>query len=215
MTEQEYVKRLANEAHDTVDLLSSQRKGELERRVCAAFLRCLRVDFSPEEIATPESDPPDVVFRGARFEVMTVLDEGRKMQADWKNEASRRDAAETLEDLGEPYTPSVAMPAGEVVFLVNTELNKKASHYGSKTCSGLDALVYLNLLKSHLYPLSDVKVPLELRSQGWRSVCFVFPPCSSVVCATPEAPNFLRQLHGQVRMCDLQQWQIWDRMFDI
>ena len=82
MHESESIRRLRAEAHDTVDMFA-YRKRELERRVVAAFLRCLGVDFSPDALVTPERDPPDVIFRDARFEVMTAFDEGRRMHADW------------------------------------------------------------------------------------------------------------------------------------
>lgn len=196
MNEREYLQQLADEAHDTVGMLSSHRKAERERRACAAFLRCLGVHFSPNELVTPESDPPDVVFRDARFEVMVVLDRGRKMHADWKKEASRRDSAQTLDDLVEPYHPTVPMSFEEAVCLVVAELGPKGSHYGPRTCSQLDALVYVDCQGRHLYPISEASLPRELRAQGWRSVCVLFPPYSYVLFALPEAPEFLRDLEG-------------------
>jgi len=81
MDEQEHLRQLTDEARDMVDMLSSPRKSERERRVVAAFLRCLGVGFCPVELIAQESDPPDVVFRDARFEVMICRDEGRKMPA--------------------------------------------------------------------------------------------------------------------------------------
>lgn len=199
MNEKEYVEKLAEQADDTVDLLSSRRKGERDRIICAAFLRCLGVNFSPEEITLPESDPPDVVFRDARFEVMIIPDEDRKMHAEWKAEASKRHAATRLHDLGETYHPSSPMEPAEVADLLVARLAKKASHYGPKTCSELDALVYINLQKKHLYPASQIEVPKELRSQGWRSVSFIFSPYSHVVFTTSEAPDILRGYEGHIK----------------
>ncbi|HXV84222.1 MAG TPA: DUF1780 domain-containing protein [Candidatus Binatia bacterium] len=112
MNEREYLRQLGDEAHHAVDMFSSHRKAERERRACAAFLRCLGVLFSSNELVTPESDPPDVIFQNARFEVMVVLDKERKMHADWKKEASRRDSAQTLDDLVEPHHPSGLCPLG-------------------------------------------------------------------------------------------------------
>jgi len=196
MNEREYCQQFSDEAHDTVDMLSSHRKAERERRACAAFLRCLGVHFSLNELVTPESDPPDVVFRDARFEVMVVLDKGRKMHADWKKEASRRDSAQTLDDLVEAYHPSGPISFEEAVCLVVAELGPKASHYGPRTCSHLDALVYVDCQGRHLYPMSEASLPRELRAQGWRSVSVLFPPYSYVLFALPEAPEFLRNLEG-------------------
>ena len=199
INERDYLRRLADEAHDTADLLSSRRKAERERRTCAAFLRCLRVHFSPPELVSPESDPLDVVFRDAHFEVMIMLDQGRKMHVDWKEKAARRDSAQTLDELVESYRPSVPISVEETVRLVVAELDPKASYYGSKTCSHLDALVYVNYQGRHMYSLSEARVPGELRSQGWRSVCVLFPPYSHVLFASPPAPELLRHLKGSIR----------------
>ena len=192
-------------------MLSSHRKGERERRAVAAFLRCLGMNFSPEELVAPECDPPDVMFRDARLEVMIMLDEGRKMHADWKKKAGQRDSAQSLEELGESYHPSIPVPFQGVVSLVVAELEQKASHYGTNTCAQLDALLYVNLLGKHLYPLSKAHVPEELRAQGWGSVCFLVAPYSHVLAVTPESPEFLRQYEGSTR----QECQNPDTMFDV
>jgi hypothetical protein len=154
------------------------------------------VDFSPDEVVTPESDPPDVVFRDARLEVMIVLDKGRKMHAAWKKEANRRDSAQTLNDLVELYPSSVPISFEEAVSRVVAELGPKASHYGPKHMFTADALVYIDRQGRHLYPLSEASVPGDLRGQGWRSVSFLFPPYSHVLFAAPEAPEFLLELEG-------------------
>lgn len=211
MDEREYRRQLAAPAHDTVDMLSSHRKGERERRAVAAFLRCLGVDFFPDELVTPERDPPDVIFRDARFEAMIMLDVGRKMHADWKNKVEQRDSAQSLEELVESYHPSAPIPFQDVVSLVIAELRQKASHYGPNTCSQLDALLYINLLGRYLYPLSEAHAPEELHAQGWRSVCFLFAPYSHVLTVTPEGPEFLRQYEGSTR----QECQNRDVMFDL
>ena len=122
MDERDYLRQLADKAHDTLHMLSSHRKAERERRACAAFLRCLGVYFSPHELVSPQNDPPDVLFRDTGFEVMIILDNGRKMHADWKKEASRRNSAQTLDDLVEPYHPSVPTSVEEAVRLIVAEL---------------------------------------------------------------------------------------------
>src|SRR5262245_31430472 len=211
MDEREYVRQLAADAHKTVEMLSSHRKVERERRVVAAFLRCLGVDFSPEELVATECDPPDVMFRDARFEVMIVLDEGRRMHADWKKKAEQRDCAQSLEEVVESYHPSSPVPFQDIVSLVIAELGETASHYGPNTCSQLDALLYINLLGKYPHPLSKAYVPEELHAQGWRSVCFLFAPYSHVLAVTPKPPEFLHQHEGRTR----QECQNPDIMFDL
>jgi hypothetical protein len=210
MDEREYIRQLAAEADDTVDMLSSHRKGERERGAVAAFLRCFGVDFSACELITPARDPPDVIFRGARFEVMIILDEGRKMHDDWKKKADQRHSAQSLEELFEPYRPR-AIALQDVIPLLVGRLAQKASHYGPDTCSQLDALVYINFLKKGLCRLSEADVPEELRAQHWRSVCFLFPPHSHVLAVTAQSPEFLRRYEGSTR----QECQNWGVMFDL
>lgn len=211
MTERDYIRRLADDAHDTVDLLSSRRKGERERCMCAAFLRSLGVGFSPCELIVPKSDPPDVIFRDARFELMIMLDAGREMHADWKALAEQRDTAKSLDELQERHLPSVPMALAEVVNRITAELAQKASRYDTNTRSGLDALVYFNLRGRHLDPGSRADVPVGLRSQGWRSVSFIFPPYSQVLLAAPTAPSFLRECEGSIR-CE---WGNCDTLFEL
>jgi hypothetical protein len=85
MTHEEFealwLESLRAEATDTVGLLGNARKQERERRTCAAFLRCLGVDFSADQIAASTTEPPDVVFRQALFEITIVLPPSRRMES--------------------------------------------------------------------------------------------------------------------------------------
>lgn len=125
--------------------------------MCAAFLRSLGVGFSPRELTAPKIDPPDVIFRDARFEVMVMLDAGRKVHAEWKARAKQRDTAKSLEGLLEPHYPTVPMDLAEVVDRITSALAQKGSHYDSKTRSGLDALMHVNLRERHFDPGSRAK----------------------------------------------------------
>lgn len=211
MDDQEYMQQMADEAFDTVDMLSSHRKGERERRTVAAFLRCLGVEFTPDELISSQSDPPDVIFRDGRFEVMLTLDGGRKMHADWKKKAAHCCSVQSIEALVEPYRPSAPMSWQELMPLIAGELDKKVSRYASKTCTQLDVLLYLNLRRRHLDPTSVVPIAGQLASQGWRSVCILFPPCSCVLSTTSESPAFLCQREGRTS----QECQNWCGMFDL
>lgn len=166
MTEREYMLRLADDARETADLLSPRRKRERERRVCAAFLHCFGVDFSPHELTVPETDPPDVIFRDAKLEVTIMLDAGRKIDADRKARAKQRDAAKTPEELLEPYHPTAPMALTEVVDRITAELAQTAAHYGSKVRLGLstsDRGIPIRNLAWNLR--QDVELPTGLRLQ--------------------------------------------------
>ena len=199
MKDREYLERLVLDAQDTIYFLSSERKPERERRTCAAFLRCLGINFTPKEIVSVKTDPPDVTFRSAHFEVVEVLDEGRKRHDEWKSEHQRRLTAEGLDDLVEPYRPPEPTPFADILNLIINALAKKSARYGETVCLELDALVYVNLLSNVLDPKSPIPNSDELPVQGWRSVSMIMPLYSHVFLARESAPQILRDLVGETK----------------
>ena len=92
-------------------------------------------------------------------------------------------------------------------------LAEKASHYGVKNCSTLDALVYVDLSGRHLWPLEaalEPKTADELTRQGWRSVSMVFLPYGAVLAAKPDAPPWLKDKVKRI----LHEWPHPDGWFD-
>jgi putative endonuclease (uncharacterized protein DUF1780) len=65
----EHIEKVMAEAREARSLWSNAKKPERERMVVRAFLRCIGISFSESEIRSREDDPPDVMFREARFEV--------------------------------------------------------------------------------------------------------------------------------------------------
>jgi hypothetical protein len=188
----------------TRNLWSNENKPERERMIVRAFLRCIGVAFTDDEIRSSHRDPPDVVFREAQFEVMEDLggrkrgDECRKRQRKWAQ-------AERLSDLAEPYTPSEPMPMAEAFPRSVDALAKKATHYGSGVCAQLDALLYLDLAGQHLWPLEqplDREAAAKATAQGWRSVSLLFPPYGAAIHTRSCAPGFLKDAAGEA----LAQW---------
>jgi hypothetical protein len=88
--EHTWIASLLENAEDTLDLFY-KRKPESERLACAAFLRCLQIEFGPGQITStnPGDEPPDVLFDGAAFEITQVLDSGRRMHAEWKSRVEK------------------------------------------------------------------------------------------------------------------------------
>lgn len=78
MTHEEFealwLESLSDQAADTVDLLGNARKQEREKRTCAAFLRCAGINFNADLIISSTTEPPDVLFNSAHFEITIVLD---------------------------------------------------------------------------------------------------------------------------------------------
>src|SRR5258706_15544341 len=142
---EEYRRELLEYDRETVRFLSNPQKPERERSVCAAFLRCLGVDFAVAELV-PDADPPDVRFREAYFEVRDILDAGRKPDGEAKAWVKRDEQAQTIDDvLLPPWRPRTPCTYAEVFSHVTQGLAQKASQYGVAGCATYDALVYVRL----------------------------------------------------------------------
>ncbi|MDF5995192.1 DUF1780 domain-containing protein [Pseudomonas aeruginosa] len=90
MNEADYLRLLTRQAEQANDFLSNARKWDRERWVCQRFLEALNVPYRQEDFAAPGEQPPDVLFKGAGFEVFFVLDEGRRLNEEWREELTRR-----------------------------------------------------------------------------------------------------------------------------
>jgi hypothetical protein len=208
---EEYRRELTAYDRETLHFLSNQKKSERERCVCAAFLRCLGVDFSVAElVAVPESQsPPDVTFREACFEVCDVLDAGRRPHDEAQARVEHLEQAKTIEDVLVPVRRRVPLTYVEVFHHVTEALAKKAARYGIAVCATLDALVYVRLQNMFLDGGSSLPSCAALTKQGWRSVSFVMPPYSHVIHAGEGAPAFLGAFVRQTR----QEWHEPDTFF--
>jgi hypothetical protein len=94
--------------------------------------------------------------------------------------------------------------------LVADTLAKKAAHYGN--CTGLDALVNVDLGDRYLWPLEGAlktKVAAQLNRHGWRSVSMLSVPYGLVLCAGAGAPHFLADKVGR----PLHEWDKLDGWF--
>ena len=212
MNEREYIEDLVKHAEDNVRFLSNERKEERERSVCAAFLRCLGIEFSTKEIKSSEDEPPDVVFRDARFEVREILNKGRRRHDEMKVKRERLSNAKTLDDVSEPPPKlPVPLPYEKVIGIVSSALNRKAQRYSQNVRANLDALVYVNLVGKFL----DIDSPLPsldpLRSQEWRSVSIFFHSSALVLYAKPLGPAFLRNVVGRT----MAEWNSSFGLFDL
>jgi len=93
-----YVDDLIKHTEDSITFFSNSMKSERERSVCAAFLRCLGIDFSAEEIVAKRNDPPDVVFRQANFEIRELYEVGRKRHDEYRERLEELKQAKTMDD---------------------------------------------------------------------------------------------------------------------
>ena len=136
MTHKEFqalcLESLRDEAADTVDLLSSARKQERERRTCAAFLRCAGIDFTTDQIVSSATEPPDVVFNQTLFEITIVLAPGRKIHAEWRSTTARRTSTQRIGDLIEPYAPPEVLTRESIVHLIAPASKVKSERYTAR-----------------------------------------------------------------------------------
>jgi hypothetical protein len=219
--DKKYLKAIRDDYRETVHLLSREMKSERECMVCRAFLRCAGIPFTKESIKVSRDEPPDVLFDSARFEVMIILDEDRRMDREWKEKVQRVENAQCSEDLWLPPPSPKFIRLAQLIPLVTEKLKVKFERYGKRgiSCGDLDALVYLNLLETYVVPTSPTpgviteEVDTEnLNVQGWRSVSILMTfspsenpdfqgwPChhACVLTTTSTAPRFIRELVHQI-----------------
>ena len=214
VNEEEYINKVRMRAVETVRFFSNDMKANRERIGCADFLRALGIGFSSEDLVAlpPKDSPPDVIFCKARFEVCEALDKERKRHDESKAHLERLKGARRIEDtyLGK-VEPRKPLSYGEAYAKVIEVLTKKFKRYGLKVCSGLDALVLINLVDKTLNLNVSPPACDALLAQGWRSVSFFRFPYSHVIHATEAAPDFLRRFEGQTR----QEFNNWDEFSEL
>lgn len=190
--------------------LSDALKPERERDVCRAFLRCVGIPFLEREIIAPASEPVDVSFREARFQVREMMETGRRRGDEWKKNQERWNRARSLDGALTAWRPKPAkMSFTELMAALTSALDTKSRKYGAQ-CRTLDALVYVNLTMTRvLDPTSAPSDTSALEAQGWRSVAMVFPPWGFVVISGADAPAFLRSRVGRA----LREWSDLDELW--
>lgn len=195
-----YLALLRTHAAETRTLFSNPMKPERERMVVRAYLRCLGIPFTEDEIVSSTDELVDVLVGDVRFQIRDILG-GRLRGKEWAEREQRYQAAKTASDVRDPYTPSVAIPLDKAAKMVVDALAGKARHYAPASIATLDALVYLDLANSHLGRLDHPPTPAvidELTCQGWRSVSLLAIPYGAVLMTSASAPEFLKIKSGLV-----------------
>lgn len=207
--EAEYLRKLREHVGETRRIFSNKRKPERERMVCRAFLRCVGIEFDDKEIMPSDTEPIDVIFRAAKFQIRELMEPDRKRGDELKEFQQKVEDATSIEDLATPYSPPRPLSFQELVPELTKALSEKAVKYGTG-CRDLDALIYVNLEGRHLDADSVMADLSKLRGQGWRSVSVLFPPYSVVLFADSTAPNLIQITAGR----PISKWDNWDTLFD-
>ena len=168
-----------------------------ERYTASSFIENFRIDFTDDELISPDEDPPDILFRDIRFEIKEILDPGRRRHAEYKAELKRAKALTDTKDSFRMFTPKDAhvLDVFDRCEAAAKELEKK---YPDTVRTGLDLLFYINLQQvTHLieepFPSTN-----RLSHLGWRSVSFVMGQRSSCLFARADAPDLIRSALGRI-----------------
>jgi len=211
--DRKYLQKLKDHASDTRTFLSNKMKSERERAVCRAFLRTIGISFEESEIIVPSTEPADVSFRTARFQIRDLLEPDRKRGDDWKKREQKYLTAKSLDDVMVPAPLPIALGFDRLVPELEITLSAKAQKYKRNYkdgCTEIDALIYVDL-KDRFLAVNSRMPDLEgLKSQGWRSVSLLFSPFGVVLFTGPTAPEFLRGIPPGPHM----EWQDIDTLFE-
>jgi len=180
----------------SIEFFASRNRPERERWVAREFVRNLNVRARESSFVSPADDPPDVLYRGCRFEVKEVLDPGRRRHQEYRDELAKANAATNSSDLLKSYTPKEISPA-EVGKLVLGQVQALSRKYEPTLKRSLDLLVYVNLLE-HTLDGEDMPAFEEFSGRGWRSISALIGRCSIVFYAGRGAPRLLRRGQGHL-----------------
>lgn len=187
--ERKYIDDLIRQTKDSIQYFSNHSKRIRERSVCAAFLRCLGIEFTLKEIQSNKDDPPDVVFRSARLEVFELYDERRKRHDEYKERLKELEKAKRVEDAYVAVHQPKPISYSTLLSQILIDLRPKGSKYGRSQCSDLDALVYIGIPGWFLDISSPIPETKELLNQGWRSLSFVIIPYTHIVFCETKCSN--------------------------
>ncbi len=205
MDDSDYLRLLTHQAEQANAFLSNARKWERERWVCQRLLQALNVRHHLDEFSASGQEPPDVLFREASFEVFFVLDEGRRLNDEWRAELDRRRSAFSLSQLVRREARPKRIGAAELQARLAPTLRKKAHNYLERGLDPgeLDLLAFVSLKRAVPDFNSHFPPPTEYLRQGWRSLSLVGPTFARVLFAHPDAPAFLRNNLGRSVLFDV------------
>jgi hypothetical protein len=205
MDDSDYLRLLTIQAEQANAFLSNARKWERERWVCQRLLQGLNIPHRNEDFTPAGQEPPDVLFRDASFEVFFVLDEGRRLNDEWREELQRRRSAFSLSQLVRREAKPKRISAHELLQRLAPTLRKKAHNYRERglDLGELDIIAFASLKREVLDLNSHFPPPTEYLRQGWRSLSLVGPTFARVLFAHPDAPDFLRTNLGRSVLFDV------------
>jgi hypothetical protein len=190
MPNEDFLNDLRTGLQESIKYFNVENKSEREIWICKEFLRNFGTHFRQYEVVASSDEPPDVIFRSAKFEIKEILDPGRKRHKEYKLDFEKALAAKSADELLKDFSPK-DISIQEVLDKVNKLLNKTNLHYPQALRRSLDLLVYVNLLE-HRLGSGDMSCADDLPAHGWRSISILFGWHSIVFDAKIDAPKSLK-----------------------
>lgn len=186
------IKERVQSLEESVQFFSAHNKTEREIWVANSFINNLNISFEESELLSPDQDPPDVIFRNARFEIKEILDPGRRRHAEYKEKLEYAKTITDPKQLLREFTP-IDKTVTEVYELCLKEAQGLIK-YPPAVRADTDLLFYVNL--HHVMGLIEEPFPdtSELTTLGWRSVSFVNGYRSCVLTVSSSAPEFMKDI---------------------
>lgn len=181
------------------DRFARSFKNWREWRNAVDFINNFHIEFDESEVLSLAVDPPDVIFRDARFEIKEIMDPGRRRHDEAKEGRAYANANGGQSRFVQ-YTPKDLTPQriGNLVTLALDELATKG-RYTYEQRSDIDLLFYVNKLE-FWFKSGEMPDSIAFEPYGWRSVSAIFATQKSMTFhARRGAPQFLIQNVGLAR----------------
>lgn len=195
MDEKEILNNHIKAIEKSIDFFSGSKKRYREKWVVKQFLNNLHIEFKDTEIKISPEEPPDIIFRNARFEIKEVLDEDRKRHKEYKEALEKAKNVTKFSDLFENYSPQ-EVTIQDIAELIEQKL--KEYILDSTLYSKIDMLFYVNLLNVHFVKNSAYSFTNKELWQKWRSVSMIENgKINFVFCSSNNAPDFIKSNTGK------------------
>ena len=182
----------------SVEFFDAKNKTDREKWVACEYLENLGETFNEDELVFSAEEPPDVLFRGANFEIKEILSEDRRRHQEYKKALQNTCVATAASELDELIESKVITLAEISALIVKTAKELAEKKYPPDVRRNLDLLFYVNL--TAVFDLVETPFPdcAELQSLGYRSVAFIMHDQSVTLAANSDAPIFVRRSVGQI-----------------
>jgi hypothetical protein len=197
MDDEEYLAEYIKGLEASVAYFAPGTTKARELHTVNSFLENLRLNFTEEELVSPDDDPPDIAFREARFEIKEILDPGRRRHAEYKAALERAKTLTDPKDSFEMFTP-IDVHITDILGRCESAAEELRTKYPDAVRAGLDLLFFVNL--QHVFHVIETPFPStdRLVSLGWRSISFVMGQRSCSFYARVDAPDFIKTALGRI-----------------